>query len=473
LEGKSLQSIQKALLTGAISMSDLVSRYLSSIDRHRSYNAFVESYDSEIQAKAERLQKKIRDTPSSLGALFGAVVSLKDNICYEGHKVSAASKMLEGYTSPFSATVVERLLEQDALIIGRTNCDEFSMGSASDTSFYGPVKNAVNPDYVAGGSSGGAAVAVALDQCLISVGSDTGGSIRQPAAFNGVIGFKPSYGMLSRWGLIAYASSLDQIGFIGRSCDDIAQILSVTAGPDSYDSTLTVQANTGVVDRTDWNGSRIGVFANLCSAERLSNEAYKALKDFLDGPGSTYGRPAPIEFENEDWVVPCYYVISAAEAASNLARYDGIRYGYSAEGAFEDYRTQVRRSRAEAFGKEVKKRIILGNYVLSEGYYDAYFSKALKVRQHIRAYMSRLLDEFDFILLPSTVGTPWLSAGQQDPLSVYRADIFTIIANLAGLPSISIPVDNKYGELPLGIQILAKSNSDQSLIAFAKALLKA
>ena len=452
-------------------MRQVAEHYLNNIERDKKHNNFVEVFRDEILDRADLLQSKINQSPDTLGSLFGAVVSIKDNLCYEGHKVSAASKMLEDYVSPYSATVVDRLISADALIIGRTNCDEFSMGSTSESSFHGDTLNSIDPDRVPGGSSGGAAVACSLDHCLVSVGSDTGGSIRQPAAFNGLIGYKPSYGMISRWGLIAYASSLDCVGLIGKNPEDLISVMHVVSGPDDFDSTAIQKQGMFDTDMAVGDKLRLACFDNFLSSEQLNEEMWREWQRFR-ARKLGHLELSEIQFENEDFLVPCYYILCMAEAASNLARYDGIRYGHSEGTDFEDFRDMVKASRTAGFGSEVKKRIMLGNYVLSEGYYDAFFQKALDVRAYFKNTMNALLEEYDYIIMPVTAGGPWKFVDELDPIEVYNADKFTVLANLTGLPSVTIPMSNKTAESPLGIQILSKYGNDQSLLAFADTLAK-
>ena len=452
-------------------MRQVAEHYLNNIERDKKHNNFVEVFRDEILDRADLLQSKINQSPDTLGSLFGAVVSIKDNLCYEGRKVSAASKMLEDYVSPYSATVVDRLISADALIIGRTNCDEFSMGSTSESSYHGDTLNAIDPDRVPGGSSGGAAVACSLDHCLVSVGSDTGGSIRQPAAFNGVLGYKPSYGMISRWGLIAYASSLDCVGLIGKNSEDLISVMQVVSGPDDFDSTAIQKQGMFDTDVADGDKLQLACFDNFLSSEQLNEEMWREWQRFRAGKLG-HLELSEIQFKNEDFLVPCYYILCMAEAASNLARYDGIRYGHSEGTDFEDFRDMVKASRTAGFGIEVKKRIMLGNYVLSEGYYDAFFQKALDVRAYFKNTMNALLEEYDYIIMPVTASGPWKFVDELDPIEVYNADKFTVLANLTGLPSVTIPMSNKTAESPLGLQILSKYGNDQSLLAFADTLAK-
>ena len=472
MENKALNDIQEALLNGQLTVEELVNHYLEKAKAYSSFNAYVELFEGKILEASAKLQYKINHTPENLGPLFGAVVSVKDNICIKDHVVSAASKMLEDYVSPFSATVVERIIQADALIIGRTNCDEFSMGSSNKSSVYGPVRNAMDPSRIPGGSSGGAAVSVALDSCLMALGSDTGGSIRQPAAFNGLVGFKPSYGCLSRWGLIAYASSFDQIGVIARHPDDVSSIMKVMSGPDENDAKL--YNNPVSFDQGDEFGfSDMAYFEDLFDKTMLTERVWQRSHEVLEMIGKKMSKLDVLSFPDREWLVPCYYIIACAEASSNLARYDGIRYGFSKEGLYDSFKEKMIANRSDSFGKEVKKRIILGNYVLSEGYYDAYFKKALEVRTYFKKQLAEILDQFDFVFLPATPDVAWkLEDKAIDSIEVYKADVFTTIANITGLPSVTIPINNKCDELPFGIQVLTKEKNDGALLALAQRLSK-
>jgi len=472
LLGYDLNKIQKELLSAELNFCDLVDYYLENILKTKDHNAYVEVFD-DVREQARVLADRIKNAPGSLGPLFGAVVSIKDNLCYKDHKVSAASKMLKNYTSPYSSTVVERLIDADALIIGRTNCDEFSMGSSSETSIYGPVKNAFDLDRVAGGSSGGAAVSVQLDTCLVAVGSDTGGSVRQPACLNGVIGFKPTYGVISRWGLIAYASSLDQIGLMSKHCSTINKVMEQISGPDNYDSTALQERCYKSSYDSKSSELQLGYFVDFFKESILDKSVLESSMAFLEKIKQSNSSLEELDFLNHEYLIPAYYILSSAEASSNLGRFDGIRYGHSSEKDFDEFQELIKTNRTEAFGKEVKKRIILGNYVLSEGYYDAYFTKAQKMRAYFKGYINSLFDKYDYLILPvCTSEAKKIGEKSKSSLTTYYSDIFTVIANLCGIASISVPIQNKDEKTPFGIQILAKSRNDRSLLAFSESLLK-
>ena len=470
MEGfSSLSQIQVALFDGNIILPDLVTDYLKRIEERKDLNAFLEVFSNEAKSAAFIIQEKI--SAGTSGKLAGMVIGIKDNICYTNHKVSASSRILNDYISPFSATVVERLLAEDAIIIGRLNCDEFAMGASNESSYYGPVHNYADFTKVSGGSSGGAAVAVQANLCLAALGTDTGGSVRQPASFCGVVGLKPTYGRVSRHGIIAYASSFDQVGPITRSVDDAALLLEIIAGADRYDSTassISVPAYSQIQPQTA--KKKIAYLSEALHSKGLDFEIKEAFERSIDRLKTEGHTVEPVSFELLEYVVPTYYILTMAEASSNLARYDGVHYGYrSAQAA--DLETTYKRSRSEGFGSEVKRRIILGTFVLSAGYYDAYYAKAQKVRRLIREKTDDILSEFDFIMLP-TAPTPAFTIGEasKDPIVNYLADIFTVQASLAGIPAISLPAGNNRTGLPLGIQFLGKRFEEGSLLSFSKSI---
>lgn len=470
MEGfSSLSQIQAALIDENLTLPDLVSDYLRRIDERKELNAFLEVFSNEAISAALIIQEKI--IAGTSGKLAGMVIGIKDNICYAKHKVSASSRILNDYTSPFSATVVERLLAEDAIIIGRLNCDEFAMGASNESSYYGPVHNYADFTKVSGGSSGGAAVAVQADLCLAALGTDTGGSVRQPASFCGVVGLKPTYGRVSRHGIISYASSFDQVGPITHSVEDAALLLEVIAGADDYDSTAS---SLSVPDYSQMEPQaakkKIAYLSEALHSEGLDIEVKQAFERSIERLKAEGHTVEPVSFELLEYVVPTYYILTMAEASSNLARYDGVHFGYRCAQAL-DLETTYKRSRSEGFGPEVKRRIILGTFVLSAGYYDAYYAKAQKVRRLIREKTDEILSEFDFIMLP-TAPTPAFTIGEasKDPVVNYLADIFTVQASLAGIPAISLPAGNNRTGLPLGIQFLGKRFEEGSLLSFSKSI---
>ncbi|MDH3651160.1 MAG: Asp-tRNA(Asn)/Glu-tRNA(Gln) amidotransferase subunit GatA [Saprospiraceae bacterium] len=459
----SLEEIQRALKARSLSCEELVQAYLSNIADNSVLNAFVDVYAEEAVKRAQNIDQRLREgSDKLLGPLFGAILSLKDVIAHQGHGLTAGSLMLHGYESVYSATAVERLIEADAIIIGRVNCDEFAMGSDNRTSHYGPVKNGIDPEYVPGGSSGGSAVSVQINGCLASIGSDTGGSVRQPASFCGLTGFKPSYGRISRHGLIAYGSSFDQIGIIGRDLNDIHRIYSVMKGPDAHDATLV--EHTEPLDTT-----RSGKLAYV--REALEHPSLQpAIKDAffakLSRIESLGIEVEPVSFDLIDYLIPAYYVLTSAEASSNLSRYDGLRYGYRASDAASLDETYTK-TRTEGFGLEVKRRILLGTFVLSVGYYDAYFAKAQKVRRLICDQMNDWMQKYDGMLLPTTPGTAWKLGDHKKPVEIYLADVFSVLANLAGAPAISIPLGVDVENLPFGIQMISGTFQEDKLFVYS------
>jgi len=466
-----LREIQKALLSGKTTTEELVITYLSNIENTRHLNAYVEVYKMEALAKAKDLDQKIKDHPESLGKLFGCIISVKDLIVFKNHKVNAGSKILDGFESQFNATAVETVLLEDAIIIGRTNCDEFGMGSANVNSFFGPVHNAADPTRISGGSSGGAAVSVQTDTCLIALGTDTGGSVRQPASMCGVYGFKPGYGMVSRYGLIAYASSFDQLGIIAKNVEDIETVMSIVSVSDDYDATMFQSGlynEQKSQNQPDLNKLKIAYIVDAFENDALDSEIKVIGYQFLSDLKSKAVSVEAISFPLLEYVVPCYYILTTAEASSNLSRYDGVRYGYRSVSASSPEDLYVH-SRTEGFGKEVKKRIMLGSFVLSEAYYDAYFTKAQQVRRMIKDQMDTFFDQFDLIVIPSSPKVAWhIHSKPTDPLEIYMADIYTVLANLAGIPAISIPLGNNTEKMPFGIQVLSRIKEEGKLLNFCK-----
>ena len=462
----SLKEIQILIAEKKLRVPELLDYYLQKIEDHKDLNAFNEVFYDSARIQSNLVQEKIE--AGTAGLLAGMVVGIKDNICYEGHQVTASSKMLEGFVSPYSSTVVKRLLAEDAVIIGRLNCDEFAMGGSNETSYYGPVRNAVDQERVAGGSSGGSAVAVQADMCLSSLGTDTGGSVRQPAAFCGCIGLKPTYGRISRYGILAYASSFDQVGPLTSSVSDAALLLKVLAGADEQDSTVS---QLPVPDYTLLKSAaapkKIAVLKETLESEALDPEIKQSMLSAIERFKALGHAVDYVSFDLLDYLVPAYYVLTTAEASSNLSRYDGVHYGYrntSAKSLNELY-TQ---SRAEGFGEEVKRRILLGTFVLSAGYYDAYYQKAQKVRQLIRSRMENLLQEYDVVLTP-VAPTPAFKIGEnmEDPLVMYMADIFTVLASLTGIPAIALPAGNNEAGLPLSIQLMTRHFNEEELLSLS------
>ncbi len=468
---QSLVKLQSDLKNQKITCVELVQYYLSQIEATQHLNAYIEVFEGEALAKAAALDLKIVNQADHLGKLYGMVVSLKDVICYKNHQVTAASKILEGFESQFSATAVERILKEDAIIIGRVNCDQFAMGSTNENSVYGAVKNGADETKVPGGSSGASAVAVQMDTCLASLGSDTGGSVRQPAAFCGVIGMKPSYGRISRHGLLAYASSFDQIGVLANSIEDAAILLEVMAGADEFDSTASDKVVPNYSQELNFKTkTKIAYFGNVLEHEGIAPTIKSSTLDYLDYLKAEGHQVEAVNFDYLDYIIPAYYVLTTAEASSNLSRFDGVRYGHrnkSASNLLETYKL----SRTEGFSTEVKRRIMLGTFVLSAGYYDAYYTKAQQVRRLIQEQTLSILEEYDFIVMPVSPTTAWnLGDTIDDPVKMYLADIFTVQANMCGLPAIALPIGKDENNLPIGIQFMGNMFEEAQLLAFTHQL---
>ncbi|HEY0356335.1 MAG TPA: Asp-tRNA(Asn)/Glu-tRNA(Gln) amidotransferase subunit GatA [Flavisolibacter sp.] len=463
----SIEQYHASLRNGNVSCVQAVQHYLSAIERSKELNAFIEVFSKEALDRASFL-----DSQPFTGKLHGVVVGIKDNICYKGHRCSAGSAILENFSSLYSATAVERLLNEGAIIIGRQNCDEFGMGSTNENSFYGPVLNPVNHDHVPGGSSGGSAAAVKAGLCMASLGSDTGGSVRLPADFCGVVGWKPSYGRVSRHGLIAYASSFDQVGILANHIDDAAILLEVIAGPDEYDS-------TALQDQLNWNEEpkpgtfRIAYFPEWIDHPSMDPEISASIKNKLKELEEKGHLVSAISFELTDFIVPAYYILTTAEASSNLARYDGARFGYRSVKKTDDLAEFYQENRTKGFGDEVKRRIMLGSFVLSTGYYDAYFTKAQQVRQLLKRKTGQLFQNFDFIIAPNSPTVAYkLSSVSTDPLAMYLGDIFTVFSNLVGVPAVTLPVFKHSSNLPFGLQVLSSPQNEVSLQRFSHQLMQ-
>ena len=454
----------KAALSSGKSVESIVNDYLSNIHANEHLNAFLEVFEESAVAQAKIVDDKIKE--GKAGRLAGMVIGLKDNLCYKGHKVSASSKVLGNFESLFTGTAVQRLIDEDAIIIGRLNCDEFAMGSSNENSAFGIVKNNLDNSKVPGGSSGGSAVAVSANLCTASLGSDTGGSIRQPASFTGTYGVKPTYGRISRHGLIAYASSFDQIGPFTNSLEDSALLLEIMAGKDEYDSTASSQPVPQYLDKSLNRPLKIAVIQESLETKGIDQEVL----DFTNGlitklelEGNTVEK---VSFPYMEYMVPTYYVLTTAEASSNLSRFDGVHYGYrspNAAGVEETYK----KSRSEGFGPEVKRRIMAGTFVLSHGYYDAYYTKAQKVRRVLKNRTEEILNDFDFILLPTTPSTAFEINGVKDPIQMYLQDIFTVHANLTGNPAISLPLGKHSNGMPYGVQVMAKPFDENGMFNFS------
>lgn len=468
---RSYHSLKKALISGDVTCVSIVQNYLDRIQEHADLNAFVEVYSDEVMANAKIVDEKI--SSGKHGKLAGMVIGIKDNLCYQNHKVSAASKILNDFESLYTATSVQRLIDEDALIIGRLNCDEFAMGSGNENTIYGPVKNPLNVFKVAGGSSGGSAAAVTAGLCLTALGSDTGGSIRQPAAFCGIVGLKPTYSRVSRHGLIAYASSFDQIGPLANNVKDASLVLEVISGKDEFDSTVSSK-KVDQYSTLDFNAKpkKIAYIKECLESNGLDAEIKKSIISKIDDLKLQGNIVEPVSFPYLDLLVPTYYVISTAEASSNLARYDGVHYGFRSDN-ITDLESSYINSRSEGFGEEVKRRIMLGTFVLSAGYHDAYFTKAQKIRRLIKQKTDELFLSYDFVISPTTPHTAFdIGEKYKDPTVMYLEDIFTVQANLSGNPAISLPLSNHSNGMPIGLHIMANHFNEAELLSFSSIISK-
>jgi len=459
---RTIADIKGAIQSGTSAIS-IVEESLSRIESKKELNAFVEVFSSSAIATAKSVDEKIKE--GTAGKLAGVILGIKDNICYKGHKVSAASKILNNFESLFTATVLQKLLDEDAIVIGRLNCDEFAMGSANETSYYGPVRNNINTNYVPGGSSGGSAVAVSAGMCTVSLGSDTGGSVRQPASWTNVFGLKPSYGRLSRYGLIAYGSSFDQIGIFANTIEDIKYVFDLSQGKDPLDST---SLSVPCISFDNNKPLRVGFLTEYMNHDGLDKEIKKKVEVLQAELGKDI-EVKDFSFPYLEHLVPTYYVLSTAEASSNLSRFDGVHYGHrSAEskGVDETYKN----SRSEGFGKEVKRRIMTGTFVLSHGYYDAYYTKAQKVRRLAKIATDEIFKNVDVLITPTTASTAFKIGSVSDPLQMYLQDIFTVHANITGHPAISVPFGTHSNGMPFGLQIMSPCNEEAKLLYYAELL---
>lgn len=450
-----------------LSCTEVVKLYLDAIrNEGQAVNAYISVMEEEAYRQAEAVQKQI-DRGVAMSPLAGVPVAVKDNICTKGTKTTAASKMLGSFIPPYDATVIERLNRAGAVVIGKTNLDEFAMGGSTETSYYGITRNPWDLDKVPGGSSGGSAAAVAANLAAYAIGSDTGGSIRQPCGFCNLTGIKPTYGSVSRYGLMAYASSLDQIGTMGRDVRDCAAALSIIAGHDSRDSTSVMMkpfdfSNSG----SKLAGLKVGVPRNYFETG-ISDDVKASILETAATFRSLGAQVEEFEIPNIEYAVPAYYIIACAEASSNLSRYDGIKYGYRSESA-KDLIEILYQSRSEGFGKEVKRRILLGAFVLSSGYFDAYYKKALQVRGLIKQSFDEAFTKYDLILSPISPTTAYRIGGQiEDPLAMYLADIYTVSVNLSGLPAVALPCGFGIDGMPVGMQLIGKAFSEAVLISAA------
>ncbi|MFN8250658.1 MAG: Asp-tRNA(Asn)/Glu-tRNA(Gln) amidotransferase subunit GatA [Ferruginibacter sp.] len=461
-----IQDYHKDLNNGSTTCVAAVTHYLHEINAKKRLNAFVDIYEAEALARAAELDTK-RAAGTSLKKLHGVVIAIKDVLCYKDHAVTAASKILDGYKSIYTATAVQRLLDEDAIIIGSCNCDEFAMGSTNENSSYGNVLNAADESRVPGGSSGGSAVAVQAGLCMASLGSDTGGSVRQPADFCGIVGLKPTYGAISRYGLIAYASSFDQVGIFSNSVADAALLLDVMAGADNYDSTATNHqySTASQIQPAPGKKYKIAYFKEALHHPSLDTEIKESVLGLIETLKADGHTVTAADFGLLDYVVPAYYVLTTAEASSNLSRFDGIRFGHSTKAAVKDLNDFYKQTRSEGFGKEVQRRIMLGTFVLSAGYYDAYFSKAQQVRRLLVNKTNEIFADYDAVILPVSPSTAFkLGEKTTDPVAMYLADIYTVFANLTGVPGIALPLFKHSNGMPYGLQVMTAKSDELTLL---------
>ncbi|MCI2105742.1 MAG: Asp-tRNA(Asn)/Glu-tRNA(Gln) amidotransferase subunit GatA [Intestinimonas sp.] len=457
-----------AIKKGEVSVPEATRAALNRVsEANPENNAFITVTAEAAMARAEELQKGVKDASAPL---YGVPMALKDNICTKGVKTSCASKILGDFAPVYDATLVEKLEQGGNVLLGKLNMDEFAMGSTSETSYYGPVKNPWATDHVPGGSSGGAAAAVAAGECWYAVGSDTGGSIRQPASYCGVTGMKPTYGTVSRYGLIAYASSLDQMGPLARTAADCAAVLDAVTGKDKRDGTSLGGTYGSLLAALDGKvkGMKIGI-PDDCFGDGLDAEVSQAVLAVAEVLRARGAQVEHFALPVMEYVVPTYYIIAAAEASSNLSRFDGVKYGWRAEG-YEDLTDLYNKTRTEGFGAEVKRRILLGTFVLSTGYYDAYYKKALQVKAVIKKAYDEAFSNYDLILTPVAPTTaPRLGESLSDPLKMYLSDIYTVPLNLAGLPGLSMPCGLDQNGMPIGAQLIGPALGEQKVLNAAHA----
>jgi aspartyl-tRNA(Asn)/glutamyl-tRNA(Gln) amidotransferase subunit A len=469
---KTFDAIRSALAAGTTSCERMTEEYLRVIEERKSLNAFLSVFAEKALEQARAVDRKL--AAGVAGPLAGMVISVKDNMAIKGERVTCGSKILEQFIAPYTATCIQRLIDADAVIIGKTNLDEFAMGSSTENSAFGRVLLPMDESRVPGGSSGGSAVAVAAGMSTTALGTDTGGSIRQPAAFTGVVGLKPTYGRVSRYGLVAFASSFDQIGPFALCVKDAAQVLNVIAGHDENDSTSADVPVPNYVAELgkDVKGLKVGMPKEYFG-DALDNEIRNAIERKLDLLRSHGATVEEVSLPHTEYTIATYYILATAEASSNLARYDGARYGYRAAGV-RDLAEMYTRSRSEGFGAEVKRRIMLGTYVLSAGYYDAYYRKGQKVRRLIQEDFFNAFRRVDCLITPTSPTTAF-KAGEKvdDPLQMYLSDIYTTSANLAGIPGISIPCGKDKQGLPIGLQILGKQFDEATVLRVADFLERA
>ena len=460
-----VHELQEKLKNKEITINEILKAYLDRInDKEKDVQAFVTILEEDAKNKAKEIQQKI-DNGEEKNSLAGIPIGIKDNICTEGIKTTCSSKMLENFISPYDATVMEKLKEQNIINLGKLNMDEFAMGGSTEHSYFKVTKNPWNLNKVPGGSSGGSAAAVAANLVPWALGSDTGGSIRQPASFCGVVGLKPTYGLVSRYGLVAFASSLDQIGPITKDVKDSAILLNIIAGKDPKDATSVDIEKKDYVKalKNDVKGLRIGVPKEFFK-EGINEEVKQALEEAIEKYKELGAKVEEFSLDIAKYSLATYYIIACAEASSNLGRFDGIRYTYRTN-EFKDLKDLYKKTRSEGFGKEVKRRIILGTYVLSSGYYDAYYKKAQKVRTLVMNEFNKAFEKYDVILTPTSPTVAFdIGSKTNNPLEMYLADICTVSVNIAGLPGISIPCKVDKEGMPIGMQLIGNRFSEETIL---------
>lgn len=460
---KNIQDKIDKIKSGEISLIENIEFFIDRIEKNKNLNAYNFVFTDEARDRAKEIEGKIKS--GKYGKLAGAVIAVKDVLSIEDKPTTCSSNILKDFKALYTATAVKKLIDEDAIIIGKTNCDEFAMGSSNENSAFGNVLNPVNTDYVPGGSSGGSAATVAANLCDISLGTDTGGSIRQPASFCGTYGLKPTYGRVSRYGLTAFASSFDSIGPFANNVEDIALTLEVIAGKDECDSTSSVNSVPSFSSQLSLSDKKLKIgIAEEYFGEGLSPDVKEAVENIVQKLESSGFEIKKIHLPHNEYSIATYYILTTAEASSNLARYDGARYGFRSENSsslLEMYKS----SRSEGFGNEVKRRIMLGTYVLSAGYYDAYYKKAQRVRRLIKNDFNKAFESVDVILTPTSPTTAFkIGEKSSDPLEMYLSDIYTTSANLAGIPGINIPIGSSSEGLPIGLQLLANQFEEERLL---------
>ncbi len=469
-----ISEYHKNLQSQKYSCVEAVNFYLNNINQNIHLNAFVEVYKEDALQKATQLDAE-RNTDVPLKKLHGVVIAIKDVICYKNHTVTAASNILNGFQSLYTATALQFLIDEDAIIIGNCNCDEFAMGSTNENSAYGKVLNALDNTKVPGGSSGGSAVAVQAYMCMLSLGSDTGGSVRQPADFCGIIGLKPGYGTISRYGLLAYASSFDQIGIFGKHIQDVALLLEIMSKNDPMDSTINIASSLPISNFESDTQKKYKIAYFKQAFEHCGNdpEIIQSIQSFTKEIENAGHSITEIEFDLLDFIVPAYYVLTTAEASSNLSRYDGVRFGHQSNQHAENLNEFYLNNRSEGFGAEVKRRIMLGTFVLSTGYYDAFYSKAQQIRQLLVKKINQIFSEYDAVIMPVSPCTAFnIGDKDKDPIAMYLADIYTVFANLTGIPAVAIPLFSHSNNMPFGIQILCNKEQELLLLQISETLIE-